>query len=52
MTYTYTCHKCNKTVDIIKSVKDSGNEEKCICGEVMGKVFNIVSIKTGDGCKQ
>lgn len=51
MTYIYFCPKCNKTIDIVKSVKDSGNEEKCICGTIMRKIFNVGWIKTGDGVK-
>lgn len=51
MLYDYICDKCKKKYEIVKRVKDSSNEETCICGNTMRKLFNIVSIKTGDGYK-
>ncbi len=40
MIYEYFCSKCEKTVDVIKSVSEYNKEETCqICNTIMEKMF-------------
>lgn len=48
----FLCPLCNKTIDVIKSVKDYNRKETCECGQTMHKVFNAPTIKTNDGVKR
>jgi len=52
MNYTYHCSRCDATVEIIKPTSDASRHEYCKCGREMGKVYNVPSIKTGDGVKK
>ena len=51
MIYVYHCSHCDKDVEIEKSMSDASRIEYCECGEEMGKVYSLASIKTGDGVK-
>lgn len=51
MIYVYHCPKCDKYVEIEKSMSEASRIEFCECGEEMWKVYSLASIKTGDGVK-
>lgn len=51
MIYVYHCQHCDKTIEVEKSISDASRREYCECGEEMGKVYKVASIKTGDGIK-
>lgn len=39
MIYEYLCTPCNRTFDVVKSVKDFNREELCECGGVATRQF-------------
>ena len=52
MKYIYVCDQCQKVVEIDKPMSEASKEERCECGEILQRVYNIMGIKTGDGTKQ
>lgn len=51
MIYIYYCYKCDKTVEVEKSMNDASRKEYCECGQEVGRVYKVASIKTNDGVK-
>ena len=52
MQYKYHCEKCDKLHEVEKPMAECSKKEKCPkCGEVMQRVFEVHSIRTGDGIK-
>lgn len=48
MIYEYSCDKCDKTVDVVKPMAESGTKEKCQdCGNVMSMVFSRKTLFIG-----
>lgn len=51
MTYEYICNNCKTTELITKPINEASRIEKCKCGKEMKRVYDVSSIRTGDGIK-